>query len=445
MQAMLAAHPHRDVWRIAGPALIANSTGPMVAIVDTWAIGHLPDPVLLGAIALAGFVFSYIYWAFGFLRMSTTGLVAQAHGGGDHSRIDLITLRSVLLGVFIGIGILILQVPVIKLAFAVFAPGGELAGHVQQYIDIRIWAVPIVLVRVAIIGFLIGTQRARTALVLELILNLTNAGLNLLFVVVLGWGVAGVAAGSLIAEYLAGFAGIAILFGLRGKSLLKHLSDARFWVMSAFKRLIAVNTYLFIRTLFLLSAFALIYRTSTQLGEVTLAANYVLLTFTTLISLGLDAVAYAAEAHVGDAIGKQSRERLQQFVRVTFFWAVLMSVVYALVFGIWGNAIIATLTDQLPVRAAAAEQLVLFALLPVVAVWSYQWDGIFIGATKSADMMWTMIIAFVVFVGLLYWLTADYGNRGLWIAFLVFFVMRGIGLGVRYPSLMKSVNNSHQK
>lgn len=439
---MLAAHPHRDVWRIAGPALIANSTGPMVAIVDTWAIGHLPDPVLLGAIALAGFVFSYIYWAFGFLRMSTTGLVAQAHGSDDYTRIDLITLRSLLLGLFIGLGILILQVPVIELAFTVFAPSAKLAGHVQQYIDIRIWAVPVVLVRVAIVGFLIGTQRARTALVLELVLNLTNAGLNLLFVVVLGWGVAGVAAGSLIAEYLAGLVAIAILFGLRGQALLRQLSDARFWVLSAFKRLLVVNTYLFIRTLFLLGAFALVYRTSTQLGEITLAANYVLLTFTTLIALGLDAVAYAAEAYVGDAVGKQSRIRLQQFVKVTFFWALLMSVGYSLVFGVWGNVIIAALTDQLPVRAEAAEQLLLFALLPVVAVWSYQWDGIFIGATRSADMMWTMIVAFVVFVGLLYWLTADYGNRGLWVAFLVFFAMRGIGLGVRYPALFNSMTPS---
>ncbi len=437
---MLAAHPHRDVWRIAGPALIANSSGPMVAIVDTWAIGHLPDPVLLGAIALAGFVFSYIYWAFGFLRMSTTGLVAQAYGGDDHTRIDLIILRSLLLGLFIGLAILILQIPVIKLAFAVFAPGTKLAGHVQQYIDIRIWAVPVVLMRVAIVGFLIGTQRARTALVLELILNVTNAGLNLLFVVVLGWEVAGVATGSLIAEYLAGLAAIALLFSLRGQSLLRHLSDARFWVLNAFKRLLVVNAYLFIRTLFLLGAFALVYRTSTQLGEITLAANYVLLTFTTLIALGLDAVAYAAEAHVGDAVGKQSSKRLQQFVRVTFFWALLMSVGYALVFGFWGNSIIAMLTDQIPVRTEAAEQLLLFALLPVIAVWSYQWDGIFIGATRSADMMWTMIIAFVVFVVLLYWLTADYGNRGLWMAFLVFFAMRGIGLGMRYPALFNSIN-----
>lgn len=434
---MLAAHPHRDVWRIAGPALIANSSGPLVAVIDTWAIGHLPDPALLGAIALAGFVFSYIYWSFGFLRMSTTGLVAQSFGGGDQDRMNLITLRSVLLGVVIGLLVLILQVPIVHLAFAVFAPGEDLAGHVRDYIDIRIWAVPIVLARVAIVGFLIGTQRARTALVLELILNLTNAGLNLLFVVVLGWGVEGVAMGSLIAEWLAGFVAIGILIGIQGKSVLSYFAYARFWQWEAFQRLIATNSYLFIRTLFLLASFALVYRVSTQLGEVTLAANHVLLTFTTLIALGLDALAYAAEAHVGDAVGKRSRERLQQFVRVSTVWAVAMSVGYAIVFGLFGNSIIAILTDQLPVRAAAAEQLILFALLPVVAVWSYQLDGIFIGATRSADMMWTMMVAFAVFAPLLYWLTAEYGNTGLWSAFLVFFAMRGIGLGIRYPALLK--------
>ncbi len=439
---MLASTPHRDIWRIAGPALIANSSGPMVAVIDTWAIGHLPDPALLGAIALAGFVFSYIYWAFGFLRMSTTGMVAQAHGSNDQTRINLITLRSVLLGIFIGIGVLILQLPVIQLAFIVFAPGEALAGHVQQYLDIRIWAVPIVLARIAVVGFLIGTQRARTALVLELVLNLTNAGLNLLFVVVLGWGVEGVALGSLIAEWLAGILAISILFSIRGKVLLVDLVQKQFWRLAAFKRLLVVNSYLFIRTLFLLGAFALVYRTSTQLGEVTLAANHVLLTFTTLIALGLDAMAYAAEAHVGDAIGQGNRTRLRQFVRLTTSWAILMSVVYAMIFAIGGNDIIAVLTDQQPVRAAASEQLVLFALLPVIAVWSYQLDGIFIGATKSADMMWTMMAAFAIFVAMLYWLTATYGNRGLWIAFLMFFAVRGIGLGIRYPILVRQVKSA---
>ncbi len=434
---MLAANPHRDIWRIAGPALIANSSGPLVAIVDTWAIGHLPDPALLGAIALAGFVFSYIYWAFGFLRMSTTGMVAQAFGADDQKRINLITLRSVLLGIFIGLGLLILQVPVLLLAFAVFAPGEALAGHVHEYLNIRIWAVPVVLARVAVVGFLIGTQRARTALVLELILNITNAGLNLLFVVVLGWGVEGVAMGSLIAEWLAGLVAIGILFGVRGKTLFRQLMQQRFWRLDAFRRLLAVNAYLFIRTLFLLGAFALVYRTSTQLGEVTLAANHVLLTFTTLIALGLDAMAYAAEAHVGDAIGRQSRVRLRQFVNLTTGWAVSMSIIYAAVFAWFGHDIIAGLTDQVPVQTSAGQQMLLFAMLPVIAVWSYQYDGIFIGATRTADMMWTMLLAFLVFVPLLYWLTTALGNRGLWLAFLVFFAMRGIGLAVRYPALVR--------
>lgn len=415
----------------------------MVALVDTWAIGHLPDPALLGAIALGGFIFSYIYWAFGFLRMGTTGLVAQAHGRRDLAQIDRITLRSTALGLSIGLIVLALQWPVIRLAFAVFAPGEALAGHVQQYIDIRIWAVPAVLLRVAVIGFLIGTQRARAALLLELMLNVSNAALNLWFVVGLGWGVVGVAAGSLIAEWLSALLAIGLLIRLRGWSVFAPLRSGAFWAIAKFRHLIAVNAFLFVRTLFLLAAFALIYRNSTALGDTTLAANHVLLTFTTLIALGLDAMAYAAEAHVGEAIGGQSRERLRQFVRITTAWAVAMSIGYTLVFFSFGPSIVAALTNQQPVREAANAQLLLFAALPLIAVWSYQLDGVFIGATRSADMMWGMILSFVFFLPLLHWLGGS--NRGLWTAFLLFFAARAVTLAWRYPALLASVRSGSRR
>ncbi len=409
----------------------------MVALVDTWAIGHLPDPALLGAIAIGGFIFSYIYWAFGFLRMGTTGMVAQAHGAGDDARVDRVTMRSVALGLLIALAVLLLQDPIVRLAFAAFAPGEELASHVQQYLDIRIWAVPAVLVRVAVVGFLIGLQQTKIALFLELALNLLNALLNLWFVVGLGWGVEGVAMGSLIAEFMAGAVALLVVMALRGKACLGQLGRRAFWRLQAFAPLIKVNGLLFIRTLLMLGVFALVYRLSTALGTEVLAANHVLLTFTTLVALGLDALAYAAEALVGESIGMNSRARLRQFVRVTTVWAIAMSLAYTVVFWLFGMDIIYALTDQVAVRDAATAQMGLFVLLPLVAVWCYQLDGIFIGATRSADMMWTMLIALLGFV-VASSLLAD-NNRGLWLAFLVFFALRGLGLAFRYPALARSV------
>lgn len=369
--------------------------------------------------------------------MSTTGLVAQAMGKNDTSQIDRVSLRSIQLGLLIGLAVLLLQTPITQLALSVFATDAKLTGHVQTYIDIRIWAAPAVLLRIAVVGFLIGTQRARTALFIELILNLSNAALNLWLVVGLGWGVAGVATGSLIAEWLAGLISIGILIRLRGLTILTQFVARRTWQIAAFIKLIIVNTFLFIRTLLLLAVFALIYRSSTGLGDTVLAANHVLLTFTTLISLGLDALAYAAEAHVGESIGQHSRERLSLYVRVTTQWAVLISIIYTLIFALFGHSIIALLTDQQAIQQTAGEQLFLFALLPLIAVWSYQLDGIFIGATRSADMMWAMLLSFIVFVPCLYGFISVFGNRGLWMAFLIFFLVRGVSLGLRYPALVK--------
>ena len=200
---------------------------------------------------------------------------------------------------------------------------------------------------------------------------------------------------------------------------------------------IVVNSMLFLRTLLMLGVFALVYRSSARFGDGVLAANHVLLTFTTLIALGLDALAYAAEALVGEAIGAKNLSRLRQFVRVTSAWAVAMSFAYAITFFVFGEAIVFALTDQQRVRELAVAQLGLLALLPLLAVWCYQLDGIFIGATRSADMMWTTLVSLVGFILALVWVGDT--NRGLWIAFLLFFVLRGLGLALRYPALERRV------
>lgn len=433
-------HPHRRIWRIAGPAIIANISGPMVGVVDTWALGHLDAPRFLAAIAVGAFIFHFIYWSFGFLRMGTTGLVAQTHGAGDPGRLLQVMVRSFALGVLFSGIILLLQEPIFAGLFLLLNPDPAVSDLAMTYCLIRIWGAPAILIRMTIIGFLIGTQRTRQALIIELALNLGNAALTVFLVTYLGWGMKGAAFASLGAEVVASL--LALLIALRylpHKALMKTARESGFWYPRAFIALLSVNGTIFIRTLFLLFAFALLWRTSAALGTDILSANQVLMQFLLLTSFGLDGIAYAAEALVGEAKGAQSRIRLSQMVRATHGWALLLAVCYSLIFLGAGRAIIHGFTDLDTIRAIAITYLPWLIVAPVIAVWSYQYDGIFIGATETRDMMWTMIAAFTLYGVTLYYLVPRFGNHGLWAAMMVFLAARGAGLALCYPSLLRGV------
>ncbi len=433
-------HPDRIIWAIAGPAILSNTSTSLVGLVDTWAIGHLPEAAMLAGLAAAAYVVSLIFWSFGFLRMGTTGLIAQAYGAKAMQRLVRILFRSLVLGIVIGLMVVAVKGPLATGALSLLGVAGRTESAAQIYLDIRLWGAPLVLMRFAVIGMLIALQRTVIALYLELFLNLLNAALTILLVVGLDMGVAGAATGSLIAETLAGLAAISVaLFMFRPRLAVRVMAQRAFWRLASFGALLAINFYIFIRTVALIGAFGLFTAISAHFGPLTLAANHVLLTFVTLISLGLDAMAYAAEALVGEAVGAKSRTNIRYWSKRTGLWALVMSVGYALAFFVFGRDLIAVFTDIPAVREAAEPVLIWMQLLPLFAVWSYQFDGIFIGATRGRDMMATMVIALLVFAGLLVLLTPDYGNNGLWVAFLGFFAARGIGLAARYPALEKSV------
>lgn len=429
-------HPHRRIWRLAGPAIVANVSGPMVGVVDTWALGHLPDPVFLAAIALGAFVFHFVYWSFGFLRMGTTGLTAQAFGAADEAKLVRILARSALLGLGFSLVILALQGPVLAALFALLEPQAAEADLAMRYCLIRIWAAPAILLRLTVIGYLIGTQRAKTALALELLLNLSNAAMTVAFVTGLGWGVEGAAAASLIAEVLAAAAALAVVLHLvRPKVFVQAARTRGFWRICAFAGLLSVNAFIFVRTLFLLMAFALLWRTSAGLGTLALSANQVLIQFLMIASFGLDGIAYAAEALVGEAKGRASRPRLRQMVRLSTGWAVLLALALTFVYAAAGPAVIAAFTDLPAVRAEAEAYRLWLVAVPLIAVWSYQFDGIFIGATETRPMMWTMIVAFAIYLAVLQPAVSAYGNDGLWGAMTLFLALRGAGLALCYPGL----------
>jgi len=425
------------VLTISVPAIIANSSVPLVGLVDTWAVGHLPGAVHLAAVGLGSVVFNYIFWAFGFLRMGTTGLTAQAWGCGNLEELARVVLRSTALALLIGLSLWLLGEWILALALRAMAPPEGAAELMAQYFRIRIWAAPATLFTYTVTGVLFGLGRTRAVLALQVLLNLTNALLNLLLVVGLDMGVPGVAWGTLIAQWLAAALGVWLLRGVPGaESLLSLLTDRRSWRLPGFRPLIVLNGFIFVRTLFLMTALALVMRESAQLGSVEMAASHVVNQYMMLMALGLDGFAHAAEALAGAAWGKKRVAEFQGWVRLTGLWAAAASLAYAAVFWLAGGAITALLTDIEAVRLATATVMPMVVALPVIAVWCYQFDGVYIGATAAAPMMVTMGLAFALFVAVLGRMTGAWGLQGLWGAVLLFMAARGVFQAVWYPKLL---------
>jgi len=433
-------HPHRQIWAIAGPAILANSSAPIVGLVDTWAIGHLPGAVHLAAVGLGSVIFNYLLWAFGFLRMGTTGLIAQAKGREDVQDQVVTVIRSCALAVLFGVLLFVFQETLLLLSLKAMAPPDNVAAITAEYFRIRIWAAPFTLLGYAITGVLFGLARVRTILWLQLFLNMTNAVLNVTFVVGLGMGVPGVALGTVIAQVLTAVVSVWVIIRIYGfPALSTALRDGATWVLSGFRKLVLVNGFIFVRTIFLMTALALIMREAAGLGEVEMAASHVINQYMMLMALGLDGFAHASEALAGAAWGRSDRAQFRRWVYLTGYWSMVASLAYALLFWLLGNDITALLTDIESVRVVAAALLPLVIALPLVSVWCFLFDGVYIGATAAASMMVTMGIAFVVYLFLLEPMTEQWGLHGLWGAVLVFMAVRGLAQAIWYPRLERKL------
>jgi MATE family multidrug resistance protein len=397
----------------------------------------LPGAVHLAAVGLGRVIFNFLFWAFGFLRMGTTGLVAQAHGRGDRQELGRIVARSCALALALGLGLWLLQEPIWRLSLAALAPPEDVAKITSAYFDLRIWAAPASLLVFAISGVLFGLGRTTAVLALQVALNLGNAILNVWFVVGLDLGVPGVALGTVIAQWLAVLLGAWLLWNIPAvRTGLGTVRERGTWALPAFRPLLVLNGFIFLRTILLMVALTLIMREAAGLGETAMAASHVLNQYLLLISLGLDGFAHAAEAQAGAAWGHGRKAEFQRWVRVSGAWAFLASVVYAAVFWLGGDLITAALTDIEAVRAAVAHVMPLVAALPVVAVACYHFDGVFIGATAARAMLGTMCVAFVIYLLLLGPMTERWGLAGLWGAVLVFMAVRGLAQALWYPRLL---------
>ena len=436
------SQPHRRIWGIAGPAILANSTAPIVGLVDVWAIGHVPDVANLAAVGLGGIIFTYIFWAFGFLRMGTTGLIAQAAGIDAKDVVISQTLRSIILGLFFAALLLLFQIPLLKLSFLALNPPEGVALIGTEYFNIRIWAAPATLFLYSVNGVLFGLGRAKEALFLQLFLNLTNAGLNLLFVVGMGMGVPGVALGTLIAEWSSAFFGLYIIIKLLGwNHILESLKNPRLIRYIEFHKIMVLNGFIFLRTLILMTALAIIMRVAGSIGEAEMAASHVISQFNLLMSLGLDGFAHSSEALVGGAYGLKRKKVFLKWMYLTSLWARIASGLYSVFFLYFGLDITGILTDLVSVRENVSGNLWVIISLPIVAVWSYQFDGIFIGATQAKAMMITMGLSFLVYLYSLSVLTPEGGLKGLWVAVLIFMGSRGVFQALYMPALIKKIKN----
>jgi MATE family multidrug resistance protein len=424
---------HR-VWALAWPIIVSNLSVPLVGAVDTAVVGHLPDPRQLGAVALGSVMFSFVFWGFGFLRMGTTGLVAQARGAGDLAEARAVLLRALLLALFLGLVLIAVQRPISSLAFA-FTEGEEaLEALAGEYFHTRIWGAPATLASYAVMGTLIALERTRSALLLQLLLNGTNVLLDLLFVPLLGWGVKGVAGASVIAEMLAAAVGLALLL-----RQVPHGDGppARLLDRARLQAMLSINLNIFLRTLCLVAAFFQFTALGTRMGPVLLAANAVLMHFQHFLAFGLDGFAHATEALVGRAHGARDGPAFRQVVRAATVWALLVAVCYSLIYALAGPWLIGVLTNIEVVRESALEYLPWVLLSPLLSVWSFQLDGVYIGTTRTVEMRNAMLVSLAVFLLSTWLLLPALGNHGLWLSLMIFMIARAVTLGVLYPRLLR--------
>ena len=428
---------HRAVLTIAVPVMISNVSTPLLGVVDTGVVGQIPNPAYIGAVAIGSLIFTSVFWAFGFLRMGTTGLTAQALGARDAEGVAAALGRALLIACVVAVGLLVLQWPIREIAFALLDGSAQVEALARDYFDIRIWAAPAALANYALLGWFIGLGRTDLGLVLQLLLNVTNILLDLLLVLGFGLGVEGVALGTLIAEFVAAGAGVAIarrhVKGFGGKWTRARLLGA-----AELKRTLAVNADIMIRSLALIVAFVWFVASGARQGDVILAANAVLMSFISIAAFFLDGLAFATEALVGRAIGAAHRAGLLAAVKLTTIWAVGIAALLSAAFALLGPVLIDLLTVDLEARMAARDYLPWMALVPILGVWAWQLDGIFIGATKTVEMRNAMLVALAIFLGA-WWLATPWGNDGLWAAFYVHYFARAGTLFWFYPALVRGV------
>jgi len=427
---------HQRVWALAAPMILSNISVPLVALVDSAVIGHLPHAHQLGAVAVGATLYTFLAWTMGFLRMGTTGFASQAAGRGDGAALRQILVQGLLLAMGLALLLGVIGLPFSHLALPLMQPSADLQQLTEAFFHTRLFGLPASLAGYALVGWFLGTQNAKAPLAILLTTNLVNIALNLWFVIGLDWGVVGSARASVVAEWTGALLGLALTQKtLRDWPGQLAWSALKLW--QNWRPLLAVNRDIFIRSLALQSVFFLITVQGARLGDATVAANALLLNGLLLTAHALDGLAHAVEALCGHAIGARDRSALRRSLTVAGGWSLIASVAFALLFAVAGHLFIQMQTDIPEVRDTAFIYLPYLAALPLLAVASYLLDGLFIGATRAREMRNAMLLSVVIIAPIAY-AAQNFGNHGLWLTLLLFMLIRGATLSVTAWRLSKT-------
>jgi len=424
---------HARVLKIALPIVISNATVPILGAVDTGVVGQMGLAAPIGAVGIGAVILTGIYWIFGFLRMGTTGLTSQAHGAGETGEVAALLTRALMIGFAGGVGLIALQVPIFWAAFRLAPASAEVEGLARDYLAIRVWSAPAMIAIFGLTGWLIAQERTRAVLAIQVLMNGVNIVLDLWFVLGLDWGVTGVARATVIAEW----GGLALGFWFcRDAFAVPAWRDwPRVFDPVRLRVMLAVNTDILLRSLMLQVIFISFLFLGADFGDVTLAANQVLLQFLQITAHALDGFAFAAEALVGQAYGARTASSLRRGAVMTSIWGLVVCGLLAIGFAGFGGTIIDIMAKAPEVQLEARAYLGYMVAAPVLGLAAWMLDGVFIGATRSRDMRNMMAVSLAVYVVAALALVPSLGNHGLWLALLISFLARGVTLGLRYPAL----------
>jgi MATE family multidrug resistance protein len=427
----MAEATHRRVIAIALPIVISNATVPILGAVDTGVVGQLGEAAPIGAVGIGAIILASLYWIFGFLRMGTSGLVAQAQGAGDRAEVAAGLIRALLIAMVAGLALIVLQIPLFAAAFKIAPASDSVEGLARDYMQIRIWGAPATIALYALTGWLIALERTRAVLVIQLWMNTLNVGLDLWFVLGLGLGVKGVAAATLIAEW----SGVMLALWLARAAFADGYwrDPARVLDRPRLIQMARVNTDIMIRSVLLQASFTTFLFLGAGQGDVRLAANQILLQFLEITAYALDGFAFAAEALVGQAVGARSARRVRRASVLTSQWGVGGAAFLGVAFFLFGPQIIDLMTTAPEVRETARHYLPWLAIAPLIGIASWMFDGIFIGATLTREMRNAMFVSVAIYIAALVTLIPTLGNHGLWAALMVLNATRGLTMARLYP------------
>lgn len=416
---------NREILALAIPSIITNITTPLLALMDVVIVGHMGRPVYIAAIAVGGTMFNMLYWLFAFLRMGSSGLTAQAHGANDNESCNLVLVRGILVGLCASGLIILLHKPICRLALDFMEVTGETRQFASQYFSILVWGAPAVLCTYSLSGWFLGLKNAKAPMWVSFIINISNIIVSLSLVFLFNQKIAGVATGTLSAQWLGLLIGIIIAIRKYRPSIpsLSSIIDS-----TEIKRFFSINTDIFLRTLCLITVTAWFTRVGSQQGTIILAVNTLLMQFFILFSYFMDGFAFAGESLCGNLIGASDRANLRRCIKALFRWGLAMAILFSLIYLLGGDMLLTIMTADKSVIESSHEFYYWVVAIPFAGFASFTWDGIFIGATQTRYMLLSMATSTAVYFIVYNALFPIMGNHGLWLAFISYLFIRGVVL-----------------